>query len=287
MSALDWLFSLVRPVDVIEVVLVAVLLYRLYRLMRGTIAVQIFLGVVAVLIVQAIVAALDMTILQALFGAISDVFVLALVVLFQPELRRLLLVVGQTPLIRRFVSGPTGRSESIEMLAEGVEALAKTYTGALIAIERTSGLRQYVETGTRLQARLNPDLLVALFYGENPLHDGAVIVRGSVIEAARCILPVTAQDLDPHLGLRHRAAVGVSEQTDALVVVVSEETGVISVAKGGALQRVAPGAPLRRLLADALGLVPADVPLLADDPAAEAEDAAETDAPAGVEARNA
>jgi len=255
MSALDWLLSLVRPVDVIEIVLVAVLLYRLYRLMRGTIAVQIFLGVVAVLVVQALVAWADMTILQALFGAISDVFVLALVVLFQPELRRLLVVVGQTPLIRRFVSGPGARAEIVEALAEGAEALARTYTGALIAIERTAGLRQYAETGTRLSARLDADLLVTLFYGDNPLHDGAVIVRGNVIEAARCILPVTAQELDPHLGLRHRAAVGLTEQTDAVVLVVSEQTGTISMAEAGRLRRLSGGGALRRALADALGLM--------------------------------
>jgi diadenylate cyclase len=284
MSALDWLLSLVRPVDVVEIVLVAVLLYRLYRLMRGTIAVQIALGLMAVLVVQALVAWADMTILQALFAAISDVFVLALVILFQPELRRLLVVVGQTPLIRRFVAGPGSRTETVEALAEGAEALSKSYTGGLIAVERTAGLRQYIETGTRLGARLDPDLLVSLFYGENPLHDGAVIVRGTTIEAARCILPVTAQELDPHLGLRHRAAVGLSEQTDAVVLVVSEQTGTISMAEAGRLRRIPGGAALRRALAEALGLT---TPAEGDALPPRAPEAAETAPPVGVEGRDA
>lgn len=275
MSALDWLLSRIRPVDVVEVVLVAYLLYTLYRWMRGTIGVQLFAGVIAILAAQALVAALDMTILQAVFGAFSEVFVLALVVLFQPELRRLLLLLGQTPFVRRFVSSASGGALAVEEIVEAVEELKRTHTGALIVVERRAGLRQYTETGTRLDARLERDLLVALFYGENPLHDGAVLVRGSVIEAARCILPVTQQELPAHLGLRHRAAVGLSEHSDAIAIVVSEETGRISVAEAGTLRVLPDVDALRQALMRALGLS-ADT----TDPMGPASPAAGTLAPA-------
>jgi len=254
MTAPEWLLSLVRPVDVLEIVLVAYLLYRLYRLMRGTIAVQLFLGLVALLVVQAGVVAADMTVLQALFGAVADVFVLALVVLFQPELRRLLLLLGQNPLVRRFVSDGGARGAAAEEIALACAEMSRRRIGALIAVERTAGLRSYAETGTALHARLHHDLLVTLFYGKNPLHDGAVILRGGVVEAARCILPVTPSDLDPLLGLRHRAAVGLTEQTDAFVIVVSEETGRIATASGGVLTENVSDEALRRYLVGALGL---------------------------------
>ena len=136
--------------------------------------------------------------------------------------------------------------------------------GALIALEGAAGLRGFIETGTYLGARVHRDLLVTLFYGKNPLHDGAVILRGGTVEAARCVLPVTAAtNLDPHLGLRHRAAVGLTEQTDAAVVVVSEETGGIATARDGALAVGVSEAALRRYLLDALGLP--DAPLPAPD----------------------
>ena len=263
-TALDWLLSRIRPVDVVEVVLVAYLLYTLYRWMRGTIGVQLFAGVIAIVAAQALVTALDMTILQAVFGAFSEVFVLALVVLFQPELRRLLLLLGQNPFVRRFVTPGTARAETVEIIAEALDELSRASTGALVVVERRSGLRQYAETGTRLDARLERDLLVALFYGENPLHDGAVLVRGTTIEAARCILPVTQRELPPHLGLRHRAAVGISEQSDALAIVVSEETGRISIAEGGTLRLIADGDALRLDLARSLGLT-FDSPPSSDD----------------------
>jgi len=254
LDALRWLLAQVRILDVVEVAFVAWLLYRLYRLMQGTIAVQIFFGILALLGIQAIVTALDLTILSAFFDAFSSIFAIALVILFQPELRRLLLIVGQNPLIRRIVSNvQASRIDTVDLLADATLTMARKRMGALIAVERTAGLRQYIETGTRLNAHLDADLLVTIFYGQNPLHDGAVIVRGDVIEAARCILPVTQQDLDPHLGLRHRAAVGLTEQTDAVCLVVSEETGAVSVAVGGVLTRFSGGDGFRRYLGDVMG----------------------------------
>lgn len=235
MTLFEWLLSIIRWVDVLEIVLVAFLLYKLYNLMRGTIAVQIALGLLALFVIRAIVTALDMTILRAFFGSLSEVFVIAIIVLFQPELRRLLLLLGQNPLIRNLMRSQPG-SDVVDEVVASVAEMSARRMGALIAFERTTGLRSYAESGTFLRAQLQRDLLITIFYGKNPLHDGAVIVRNGLVEAARCILPVTSRtDLDPHLGLRHRAAVGLTEQTDAFVVVVSEETGAISVSENGEL----------------------------------------------------
>jgi len=219
----------------LEIGLVAYLLYKLYLLMRGTIAVQIFFGIIALFVIQVLVTAANMTILKAIFGSISNVFVLALIILFQPEIRRVLLLLGQNPLIRRFVRTQTQEAIVAEV-AGAVGDMSRQHIGALIVFERTGGLRNYIETGAELHATISKDLLVTIFFAHNPLHDGAVIIRDRHIEAARCILPVsTSMSLSPKLGLRHRSAVGLTEQTDAFVVVVSEETGQISVAQNGDL----------------------------------------------------
>ena len=224
----------IRVVDVLEVAIFAYLLYKLYQLMRGTIAVQIFLGLMALYFVQVVVSWADMTIFEALFGSISQVFVLAVIILFQPEIRRLLLLLGQNPLVRRFVASSPAQDAAVMEVVEAAGEMSRTRTGALIVFERATGLRSYIETGTTLHARVSRDLIIAIFYGKNPLHDGAVIIQDRFVEAARCILPVSStMSLSPHLGLRHRAAVGLTEQTDAFVVIVSEETGNISVSRGG------------------------------------------------------
>lgn len=234
MTLFDW-FIPIRIVDVLEVALVAYLLYKLYLLMRGTLAVSIFLGVLALYLVQVIVTAANMTIMETLFSTIGDVAVLAIIVLFQPEIRRLLLLLGQNPLVRRFVSS-SDQDELVGEVTEAARHMSKRHIGALIVMERSTGLRNYIETGKQLGARVSSDLLVTLFHGQNPLHDGAVIIRNRKLAAARCILPVsTSMKLSPQLGLRHRAAVGLTEQTDAFVIVVSEETGTISVSRNGDL----------------------------------------------------
>lgn len=231
---IDWIIP-IRWVDLLEIAIVSYVLYKLYQFMRGTIALQIFLGLMALYAVQVIVTAIDMTMLPALFSTLSEVAALAIIILFQPEIRRVLLLLGQNPLVRRFVSSPAHE----DMLSEVVSAVAemsKDRIGALIVFERSTGLRNYVETGTLIQSNVTRDLLITIFYGQNPLHDGAVIISNRRIEAARCILPVsTSMKLSQHLGLRHRAAVGLTEQTDAFVVIVSEETGSISVSMDGEL----------------------------------------------------
>ena len=253
MTLFEWIIP-IRLVDLIEIGLVAFLLYRLYVLMRGTIAVSIFLGLMAIYLVQVAVTALDMTILQALFSSLSEVAVLTVIILFQPEIRRVLLLLGQNPLLRRFVTSPQ-QEELITEVLEAVEYMSRKRIGALIVFERSAGLRNYIETGEMIQANASRDLLVSIFYGQNPLHDGAVIVSNRRIEAARCILPVsTSMRLSPHLGLRHRAAVGLTEQTDAFVVIVSEETGHISVSENGELVTNLTVNELRTHLTQALSL---------------------------------
>ena len=251
MTLFNWVIP-IRLVDVIEIGIFALILYKLYQLMRGTIAVQIFAGIFVLLGLQLIVTILDMTLLGSLFRVIADVFVLAVIILFQPEIRRLLLVIGQNPFIRRFFTTSTAEP-LVDEVMDAISAMRQSRTGALIAIERTTGLRSYVETGSLIQARMSSELLQSIFYEKNPLHDGAVIVRNNRIEAARCILPVsTSMKLSPHLGLRHRAAIGLSEITDALVVVASEETGKVSVALNGEMTVDVARDRLREYLTDAI-----------------------------------
>lgn len=238
--------------DVIEIALVAYILYQLYRLMRGTIAVQIALGLAALFLIQLVVEIANMTVLSTVFSYFNQVFVLAVIIIFQPEIRRLLLLLGKNPIVRRFVS-TTDQSEIVDETVTAIETMSERKIGALIAFQRSTGLRNYVETGKKLQAEVSSDLLITLFHGQNPLHDGAAIVNDRRIEAARCILPVsTSMKLSPQLGLRHRAAVGLTEQTDAFVVVVSEETGNISVSRDGALISNITPEELRTYLTNAL-----------------------------------
>jgi diadenylate cyclase len=252
LTLFDWIIP-IRLTDIAEIAIVAFILFKLYQLMRGTIAVQIFIGIVALYVMQVLVSALNMTMLRVIFSSVSEVFVLAVIILFQPEIRRLLLLLGQNPLVRRFVRTAPAQDEMIGEIVAAVTSMSRQRIGALIAIARSTGLRSYIETGASIQARVTRDLLVTIFYAQNPLHDGAVIIQNQRVEAARCILPVsTSMKLSPHLGLRHRAAVGLTEQTDAFVIVVSEETGNISLAQNGVLISNVPVTELQTYLTDAL-----------------------------------
>ena len=221
--------------DVVDILVVTFLVYQVYRLIRGTIAVQIAFALLGLYVVNVTVRSLGLTTLTTLFGVVGDVFVLALIIIFAPEIRQALFLVGRNPIVRRFVATAPRAKITAEVVA-AIDEMSRTRMGSLIAFARSTGLRNYIESGTRIQADVERDLLVSIFWHNSPLHDGAVIVQGQKIEAARCILPVSdARELDPHLGLRHRAAVGLTERTDAFVIVTSEETGRISVAEGGKL----------------------------------------------------
>lgn len=251
MTLFPWVIP-IRVVDLLEIIIVAYVLYKLYVWMRGTIAVQIFVGILALFLVRFLVTAADMTIFRAVFSSINEVFVLTVIILFQPEIRRLLLLLGQNRLIRRLMQSPA-QQERVAEIVMAVDDLSSRSMGALIVFERSTGLRGYIETGTHLGAQISRELLITIFYSQNPLHDGAVIIRNTRIVAARCILPVSSNmRLNPHVGLRHRAAVGVTEITDAFVIVVSEESGTISVASGGELVSDITIEQLRTYVLDAL-----------------------------------
>lgn len=234
MSFLD--FSIL---DAIDILLVAFLLYQLYRLIRGTVAINIFLGVAAIYLIWKLVEALQMELLTEILGNFMGVGVIALVIVFQQEIRKFLLLLGSTSFTRRrrflrqlkWINADDESEVGVEEISMACRDLASIKTGALIVIERQSGLGSYSDTGTAINAKLSARLLESIFNKSSPLHDGAVIVSGNKIVAAGCILPITEKtSLPRRFGLRHRAAIGIAEKTDALVVVVSEETGDISLA---------------------------------------------------------
>ena len=221
--------------DLVDIGVTAFLVYQVYRLIRGTIAVQVAVSLLGLYAVGEVVRAAGLTTLTTLFGAVSDVFVLAVLILFAPEIRQALFLLGRNPIVRRLVTQPPRQKITDEVMG-AVEEMSRQRVGSLIAFARSTGLRNYIESGTQLSADVERDLITSIFFPNSPLHDGAAIIQGQKVEAARCILPVSdARGLDPHLGLRHRAAVGLTERTDAFVMVTSEETGKISVAENGRL----------------------------------------------------
>jgi diadenylate cyclase len=226
---IDWL-------DVLDIGLVAFVLYRVYLFVRGTIAVQVAAVLMAIYLLDVVVRAAGLVTLGTLFGAISNVFAVAVIVLFAPEIRRFLFLLGRNPLVRRLVTTNAPRARITAEVVAAVAEMSENRVGSLIAFARSTSLRSYVESGTRIHADVERDLLTSIFFPNSPLHDGGVIIQGQKIEAARCIFPVSeARTLDPHLGLRHRAAIGLTERTDAFVIVTSEETGRISVVENGRL----------------------------------------------------
>jgi diadenylate cyclase len=241
-------FLEVTWVDALDILVVAFIIYRLYLIMRGTIAVQIFVGLLMIIAASLLARALNLQAVTWMLRALTDIWVIAFIILFQPELRRLLLIVGQGRLMARFFRYSI--SDAIDEIVEACEEMSERQIGALIVIVRTSGVRMIIETGIPLRAEVSKQLLVSIFQPKSPLHDGAVVIRDRIIEAARCTLPLTAQvKLDGFImGMRHRSAVGISEQADVLAVAVSEETGIISVAHDGNLLRRLNGEELRQQL---------------------------------------
>lgn len=226
--------------NVIDIFIVSFVLYRLLLLIRGTRAVQLLKGVIVILIATAISSVLHLAALNLLLNKIITIGLFAIPVVFQPELRRALEQLGRGGFFS-FSLVSQGAETMQSMTAEIVKAtqiLSRAKVGALIIVERKTGLTEYIETGTLIQGAVSSELLVNLFVPNTPLHDGAVIVRGDRIVAAGCFLPLTEnRGLDKNLGTRHRAAVGITEQSDSIAVVVSEETGSISICTDGALTR--------------------------------------------------
>lgn len=226
-----------RWIDLIDIGIVAVLLYYILLWLQGTRAVSLVRGLILLLIVYVVGRVLGLYTINWLFDKFAAAIAVMLVILFQPELRRTLERFGRSRFLGALGFAPVSQgSFYVRHIVRAVEQLADSQTGALIVIERLSGMTEYLESGVRLDALLSGELLLSIFNPKSPLHDGAVIIQGDRIMAASCLLPISeSRSLDKSLGTRHRAAAGVSEISDALVVVVSEKTGIISVAENGYL----------------------------------------------------
>ena len=235
-------------VSLIDVFIVSALIYQVLLLIRGTRAVQMALGLAFLAIFFYISRWLHLGTVQWILTNILPYFVFGIIVLFAAEIRRALASIGKNPLIRRFSQDPL--KESYDEIVLAATTLASQRIGGLIVIERDIGLKNYIESGVAIDAALSYDLLVTIFSPGAPLHDGAVIIRKDRITAAACFLPLTVNPkLSKELGTRHRAAIGVTEESDAVVIVVSEETGIISMVLSGKIERSLDGDSLKKSLA--------------------------------------
>jgi len=229
-------------IELIDIALVAILIYQLYKLVRGTVAINIFIGLAAIYLLWKIVDAFNFQLLSEILGQFIGVGVIILVIVFQQELRKFLMFIGKGKLIKN--KGIFKFNFKVEhennlntsAIAKACEDMAKTKTGAIMVITQMDDLAVFAETGVAMNAEISVPMIESIFYKNSPLHDGAVIIRGNKIISARCVLPVSNSDDFPgHLGMRHRAAVGITEESDAVTVIVSEETGGISYVKDGEL----------------------------------------------------
>jgi len=252
--------------DLLDVVVVALLLYQLLKLIRGTQAVQLLLGLGVIFAVGFTAQALHLHLLEFIFQNGTQAIVIAAIVLFQPELRRALDQVGRLGAFRTLFGQHASAAVShvVEEVLRAGQSLSEKRTGALVVFERSTGLENIAATGVHINGEVTAEMLATLFVPGSPLHDGAVIIRGDSIIGAGCILPLSQAPIeDRSLGTRHRAALGVSEETDALVVVVSEESGAISVATGARLLRNLTPTQLRDLLGGRLPRSTADQAIVA------------------------
>jgi diadenylate cyclase len=235
--------------DTVDIALVSFVLYRLLLFLKGTRAFQMLIGLGLLVLVFIASQTFELYALDWLIHSFWSQIVLAVVILFQPEIRRTLAKVGERHMFRSLTPGES--SKSIEELVKAAVSMANKRIGALIVVERDTDLSTIVEMGTDLDARITKEILVSIFLPYSPIHDGAAIIRGGRIIAAGCFLPLTlSSNLSKALGTRHRAAVGLTEETDAVVVVVSEETGEISVVINGAIEHSADAPALRKTLSD-------------------------------------
>ena len=231
--------------DILDILLVAVLLYYVYKLLRGTVAINIVIGIALIFLIWKITQALKMQMLSGILGYLLSGGVIALIIVFQQEIRKFLLLIGTTNFSSnrnflkqlKFLQSEISSEIDTDVIVNACKNLSKTKTGALIVIERTNSLDFLINSGDRMNALVNDAILQSIFYKNSPLHDGALIIRDNFIVATRVILPVSDSTKIPsRFGLRHRAAVGVSEKTDAVCLLVSEETGEISYIKDGGFE---------------------------------------------------
>ena len=227
--------------DIIDIVLVAILLYYVYKLLKGTVAINIFIGIALIVLIWKITEALQMEMLSGLLGALIGLGAIAILIVFQPEVRKFLLMLGSTNFTNKrsflkqlkFLKTEIHTDMDVEAVVHACETMAATKTGVLMVLERTHNLDFVKTTGDTMNIELNQPILESIFFKNSPLHDGAIIIKENFIVSTRIILPVSKKKLPSRFGLRHRAAIGITEKTDALCLVVSEETGKISYAKDG------------------------------------------------------
>ncbi|MEP1033862.1 diadenylate cyclase CdaA [Ekhidna sp.] len=241
--------------DALDILLVTILLSQVYKLMKGSVAIKVFVGFLAIYLIYLVVSALQMELLSTILGQFMGVGVLAVIILFQQEIRKFLLLVGRTNIfeegkffknVRFWSQNGNAKRANITPIVEAVKSLAGSNTGALIVLSEDSPLKFYAESGDAMDSLLSKRLLLAIFNKYSPLHDGAVIVHKDRIVAARCILPVTERDVPAQYGLRHRAGLGMSENTETFIIVVSEETGQISAMQDGVTMHNISAQELRR-----------------------------------------
>lgn len=256
------LFIHIRILDLVDIFLVAVLLFMLYKLLKGTAAINIFLGIVAIFILWKITAAFKMQLLADILGSFISVGIIALLIIFQPEIRQFLLALGTPSFLGKygkrfsFLSNwfETSYETDTDPVVVACQHMSHLKQGALIVITRQNELQQIVNTGVVIDAEISSPLIENLFFKNSPLHDGAMIITQNRIKAAGCVLPVSKKKLPRYAGLRHRAAIGLTEVSDAIAIVVSEETGNISYCMGGNIRHNIEPVTLQQKLASDLGI---------------------------------
>ena len=250
-------------IDILDILMVALIIYLVFRWIRGSTAINIFIAIILVVVVRTLAEALGMKMISSLLGTLIDMGAVALVVIFQPEVRRFLGTLGrkagttleQQSFLQKLFPGLQGRgrvdSRGAQEIAEACREMSAQKTGALILIQRKNSLEDVIATGDVVDAEIGRRLIMNIFFKNSPLHDGAMVIGGNRIIAARCTLPITERtDLPARYGMRHKAAIGISEQCDVDVIVVSEETGGISFVRGGRISRIENINTLNLLLAE-------------------------------------
>ena len=233
----------VRWIDIMDILLVSVLLYQVYKLLKGSVAVRVLIGFLVLYLTYLVVRAAQMELLAGILGQFMGVGVLAAIIIFSPEIRKFLLILGKTTFRQNdflqsmmiWKKRTIKESFNITPIIEAAKVLSSTNTGALIVFSKNSELKFYVDSGDFMDAFISKRLLISIFNKHSPLHDGAVIVYQGKVRASRCILPVSERDLPAQFGMRHRAAMGMSEATDTLTLTISEETGQMSLARNGVI----------------------------------------------------
>ncbi len=233
MTNLGWLpFRIPGIIDIIDIIVISFVIYKLLLLIRGTRAVQMLIGIISLLIISYLSGIMGLITVKTMVDYTIAFLPVAIIVLFQNEIRKILARLGTNPILQ--FNAPTRGESGIEQIIKAAEILSRQRKGALIILQQSQGLGHHIETGIPLDAKISYDLLVNIFEPKTPLHDGAVIIIEDRIAAAGCLLPLSSNpNLPPHFGTRHRAGVGITEETDSVSVIVSEETGKISFAKNG------------------------------------------------------